>query len=422
MKTNALRIKDLIFILLGIYIIIPDYFTILGINSSYVLAGIIVLLYAMTHRRIYVDKRILIYAILVFFPLLISYLFHANWTGIVINFVERVVLVYILYSLIDGEEDMLGIINIVLVMAILECIIAILHFLLDFNLFSLLSNTTDSAVIGANTQYRNGLPRVEGSFGHSITFAVYLSICACLALYMHNKQMGKRYLVCYWMMVVSLVLAGSRIPIMIFGIVQLGYLLALGWERALKIISVLAVVIMIGSISVYIFVPQLFDSIATILKMIPELFSIENLKGIFIYNDQSPFSYRFEMMRVIPAQMKGDWLMGLGKEVSTFVFRIGEHNQKSIDNHYLYSYVVSGVFGVLGALAWIFGIELLDKRQLPKKKKSFKYFRRMIVLVYGLNLFSVAEMSEHRLWVVFMAVSLAELFKMNNNYRKRRNE
>ena len=138
--------------------------------------------------------------------------------------------------------------------------------------------------------------------------------------------------------------------------------------------------------------------------MFVQLLSPENFGGISKYNENenSAFAYRFEMMRILPQIIKGDILFGIGT-TSGLVFRIGSHYQTSIDNQYLYSVVVNGLFGLLSTLYWIVAPIFANR----KKNDSFAFWSRMAMIAYAINLFSVAEMNEKRIVLVLIALIYA---------------
>lgn len=391
--------KKILFVLFALYSIAPEYFRIGNINSPYIFLACIVIVFTLFLHKIFIEKHVLLFTFAVFFFQFIPLLISNQYSQIILTFLERVLLVLIISSTVDNKKDLHDLINILIIVSLIESITSIIHFVSDFNVFSILSNTTDTAVLGSDTQYRNGMPRVEGSFGHAITYAIYVSISAILALYMYTKTKQKKYIYVYILLLLTLLCTQARIPTLIFILVQICYIMSFNYKKAINILVKGLVASTIFCILLYIIIPE---SIKPIYDMFLQMFSSESLNGIKTYSDSSPFAYRFEMLRVIPSLLHNSWIFGKGNLMSNFSFVIGNHNQTSIDNQYLYSLVANGIFGFASTLIWIFGGIVLSTKK--KISMEFQPFLLMIFVLYALNLFSVAEMNEHRMVVLIIGI------------------
>ncbi|MDR3543887.1 MAG: O-antigen ligase family protein [Desulfosporosinus sp.] len=414
-KKASLQIKIIIFFLFALYTILPDYFRIFGVTSQVVVAFCIFFLYVINGGNFRISKRGTIYILLYTVPMIITYLYNGDFFYIIKFVLERAFLIMILYSTIKTREEFNSLIDILLKFAVLESISAYIHFVFNFNVFSIISNATDLSTLTADTQYRLGMVRVEGSFGHPITFAIYLSICLWLCLYMYSQFSRVKYRIYYVMMCIALLLTIERLPLIIFIASQIVYLLIQNPKKLRRILTRVVVLIPILLLLVFILPDQVMEVPKNILNMVTGVFSSESLMGISSYNDESAFSYRSAMLKVLPTQMENHWLFGIGSQYNTsFSFYINNHVQHSIDNQYLYYFVVYGIFGLTESILWVIGITLVSKRYFSvKSTKKFQYYSRFIIFVYALNLFSVAEMYEYKIVIVFMSLCLIDI-RLNN--------
>lgn len=415
-KKEKMSWSDIIIWLVAIYSVAPDYFRIAGINSPIVLEFAIIGLWAISNKKLFIDGQLFCFVAIATFPVCVSLLWHGNISEMISIMLEKNALIMVIHSTMRNQKSFYKMIDKILTVSLFECITAVVHFIFDFNFFSILSNTTDAAVLGADTQYRNGMPRVEGSFGHAITFAIYLCVCAFLALYMYEITKKRKYICIYVISFVALLLTQSRFPTMIFVASQLVYLFSMTPKRALKIALEILGVAAISLILITIFIPSVISTLDTIAKMFMQLLSSESLGGISTYNENgnSAFAYRFEMMRVLPQIIKDDMLFGIGT-TSGFVFKIGSHYQTSVDNQYLYSALVNGLFGLFSTLYWVVAPIFVSKR----KNNRFAFWSRWTMIVYAINLFSVAEMNEKRIILVLIALIYSSKGLEKNNVEEK---
>lgn len=420
-----IEIKKFVFLLFAIYTILPTYFRIGGINSQTLLAGIILLVYLLSVRKIRINRISLRYCLLFFIPYAIALILHMEWFALVRHFFELVILLIIISDYIRSNEDVLTVIKYIVNLSLFECVTAFIHFAIDFNVFSLLSNTTDinytRSDYGAGTQYRFGLPRVEGSFSHAITFGIYLSVCAILCLFIYQKSKKKKYLVFYVMHFIAIFMTLSRMPILVFLFSQLIILMIMNVRKTIKVIFSIAVFLGISLLIVYLAFPEFSQRISTVTNLLVSVFDSENISGISTFNQNSAFSYRTEMFRNILPTLGENFLIGVGSNgMSDYSFLMNGTIQRSIDNQYLYFFVVYGVLGFLFTIFW-FGQLLMfriKKGSVSNKHDltNFVLYRNLIVLIYGLNLFSVAMMEEYKIITVFIAISLSDVILNRKKY------
>lgn len=404
----------------------PTYFKIAGLNSQFFVALIIIILYILLQKEKRLSHTTLRYCAVFFTPYLVSLAVHAEWYLAVRQFLEIIVLLVIVVDTIRTEEDIRKVIHNIVVLSAVESFFAVIHFAFDYNVFSLLSNTSDvnftKSDFGAGTQYRFGMPRVEGSFSHAITFGVYLSICSLLCIYLYQRTKKKGYIGVYVVNVVALFMTLSRMPIIVFIVSQIIYLFVLDFRRTLKILGVLFFTIVIAAIVINLFFPGLADKISTMSGLFTSVFSSDSLSGIASFNQDSAFSYRAEMVRAILPSVGDHFLFGIGSiDMADFSFLINGSIQRSIDNQYLYFLVLYGICGCAFSILWVCQLLLFRRKKKEGnrclKLCNYSLYRNLIIFVYLINLFSVAMMEEYKLIVMFVSLSLCEVYTNHDSYR-----
>lgn len=417
MKIKKISQKNIIFFLLGLYTILPDYFKIAGQNSALICAAIIIGIYFLLSFRSIsrIDKRIAGFCSVYFFLAGLIHIIHGEWSQAIRVVLEYCILFIIVYSLIKSKDDYKKMIDIIIGFALIEAITTYIHFFTDFNIFSLIQSSNLSAFsLDSATQYRNGMIRVEGSFGHAITYAIYISICACLCLYMYNEYKKRKYLIFYFMCVLSLVMSISRMPILVFLGSQFIYLMALDYKKTFRIIGKTLLILVPSIVILSVALPDVFKMLTGIVGLVSDVFSATGLSGLSTFETESAFTYRAEMIRVLPELIKQSPLFGIGGasyRSSSFYFLIGGTRQTSIDNEYLHHLLLYGFWGLAGMLWWVFGPIHQSKMSIRRcmNEKSLPLFKIMIIFVYAMNLFSVAMMFEYKLIIVIYAIFLADI-------------
>lgn len=417
MKNRVFSFKEMLFYLLGLYTILPDYFKITGQNSALWCAAIIILIYAITsfREKIFIEKKTLLFCFIYLIIACSMHILHSELTQAIRVLIEYCVLFIIISKIIKTKDDYHKLIKIIIGFAVFEALTTYVHFFTDFNIFSLTqsANLPDFS-LDSETQYRNGMIRVEGSFGHAITYAMYISICACLCLYIYNTERKKTYLLYYFMCVLSLLMSISRMPIIVFLASQIIYLLLLNRKKSVIIIMKVLMILITTVSIIYAVFPELFSVLLNIMELVADVFSKKGLSGLTSFESESAFTYRAEMIRVLPELIKESPLFGIGGSnyrSSSFYFLINGTKQTSIDNEYFHHLLLYGFWGLFGLLWWIFGPLILDKVKIDKTNKelSFNLYKILIIFIYSVNLFSAALMFEYKLIIVLFAIFFAEI-------------
>ena len=401
--------------LFALYTILPDYFRLINIPSQLFCSLLIILLYFFLPSKS-INKTGLKMAFIYFIPYAIVLASHGEAISLIRVFIERVVLFIILASILENKETYSHFVDTLLNLSIVEGVLGIIHFMFDFNFFSLFSNTLDENFIdsnyGAGTQYRLGFPRIEGSFSHAITYGIYVSLIACLCLWRYNNSKKTKYILIYWLMALNLLLTISRMPIIVFVSSQILYLFLLSPAKAFAIslkIFLFSIVILFIT---YIAFPVIWETLFSMISMVLAVFSDTGLSGISSFNQDSAFSYRAEMLRVVPKLVKDHMLLGIGaSQMADFKFLINGSIQRSIDNQYLYFFVLYGIIGIISVILRVFIVLFFDKKKFQTEPllNRFSTYRNLMIYIYALNLFSVAEMEEYKFVTVLLALAIADI-------------
>ena len=417
MMKVKLSYKSLMFFLIGLYTVLPDYFKIIGQNSALMCAFLIIGIYFLFSIRdkLVLDKKVLCFCLIYVIFAGMMHSLHGEWTQTIRVILENSVLLLIINRMLRTKEDYQKLIKTIIGFAIFEALLGFVHFFTDFNVFSLLqSENLPPFSLDSATQYRNGMVRVEGSFGHAITYSIYISICACLCLYIYNAERRRKYLGYYFICVLSVFTSISRMPIIVFLASQMIYLIALDYKKALRVVKKVLLVAVPVTFLVAILMPEVFKIVLRIVFLVADVFSSTGLSGLTTYEVNSAFSYRIELLRVLPDLIKEKPIFGIGGanyRSSTFYFLINGSRQTSIDNEYLHHLLLYGIWGLMGLIWWVFGSMIFDKSPSKKevKETTLKFYKGLIIFIYSINLLSVAMMFEYKLIIVLIAIFFADI-------------
>lgn len=414
LKRVKISYKSIFFPLIAIYIVLPDYFKIATQNSALVLAFILVGLYLMINMKIKIPNVAFKYCVGYLILLGGAHLVHLELTQTLRVIIEYFLLVTIIVDLIKTKEDFYKLIKCILIVALFEAVMSYIHFFIDFNVFSLLqSGNIPAYSLDSTTQYRINLPRVEGSFGHAITYGIYISICACLSLFMYNNLKEKQYLFFYFSFVFSLILTISRMPIIVFIISQIIYLCSMNLKKTITTVVKVILAGVVTFLLVALINPSLFSNLLNVFGLVGDVFSATGISGLTSYEYDSAFTYRAEMIKVLPQMIANNPLFGIGGNGymnEDFYFLINNNRQTSIDNEYFHQLLLYGLIGLTGLIWWVFGPLKIGQeiKENDLRIKSFTLYKLLIIFIYGVNIFSVAIMFDYKIFIVFVALCIAD--------------
>lgn len=404
--------EKITFLYLAIYPILPDYFRIAGVPSSTVAAILYVIAYLIIHKfRISYSKRTARFFLLVALMVVMPVMYHGEFKTVIKLFVECGIAPIILCDSINNNLSIEKILDLLTTVCLVTCFFGIFEFFTKTTLLTPLFNGSETDLSPA-LQIRGTFARAEATFGHAISYAIYLSACALIDSYF--IVIGKKgcYKVKYVITVLTLLFTVSRAPIIIFIATQLLMLWLYNYRTAVKAILGATVVLLIVAGASFYLSEELFDNISGIVTMVLAVFSEKAAIKAGKFNNSDPFAYRFELLNVIPQYLRGNLLFGNGANLS-FRFKMFGFTYYSIDNAYLSWIYRYGILGLVGNLCFLLkGLQVCFKN---RKCKIYVLFFG-VLLVFALNWCSVAQMFERKIFIViFCLIYISALNDYKNN-------
>lgn len=402
-------IRRITLIFIALYPIMPDYFRILGLPSGAVVACIFVILSCISGRNmLIVRKKDAIIATAVTMIICIPYIYHGEYTTAIKCVVEYFLVFLALCRYFCTKERIIEALDIVVTIATLTCVFGLFDFCTGKSLLWCFYNGTTTDLTPA-LQIRGVFARSEAMFGHAITYAVYLSMCALIDSVFIFETKKRKYKVYYCILTLTLFTTMSRAPIILFIIGQLLLTYMFGFTKFIKTLAKAGVGLALGLVFISSIFPNAFSIMQYMWNLLLALFSEDAALQIGNIQNANPFEYRLELLKIIPKYIQESWFLGRGASLS-FTFEILGHTYYSIDNAYLVWMFKYGLIGLLGNMVYFFYLAVMGLKQ-RKHTDIFKMFL-VIDIVYILNLFSVAQMSEYKLWIVLFTIAY-NLYRVN---------
>lgn len=400
--------------------IIPDY-TRIGGRPVYVYISILVtlftLVFALNSNGLRIKKDfttivMLSYSILIAIPVLMTVGIVA---AIIIIFKYCTPLLITLYA-VQNEENLEKIISLLIKAAVPIVLFSFLE-LIGFNIFSIIENT-DLSTMGTNAQIRMGILRLEGPFGHAISYGIYLTFISALVQYKLIEETDKAYrrrLICILMLIfLAEVLTLSRAPIVVFVFTQVCVFLLYNTVKKVKIIARILVLLFVGAFALYAIGFDIVGLINSILAFFETLTSNSVSNSIDFGTNANPYEYRFALFDRVISMM----------HTSRIDFWVGDYlweNSFSVDNGYLSLLIFNGVIGLVARVGLYLYTAVIAVSNFFKNyrgnnsDKAFYYIAVVVMMGYLLNLASVAQMNETPTLLIIIGLILgkARLDKVN---------
>lgn len=399
----------------ALFPILPDYTRIAG-RPAYVFISIfttiVFLMNAMAKNRLFVKKDwitliVLLYSIFITIPVVFT---AGVISGVVIVFKYCTPVIITLYT-IRNEDGFEHVINILIKVSGFIVLMSFIE-LIGFNLFSLIENT-DLGTMGTNAQIRLGMYRLEGPFGHAISYGIYLTFIAALIQYKltrnkatkRNKAVLSFLLLCIW---IAEMLTLSRAPIVIFIFVQFCIFFLYGTKKKIKkIVKICAISILFIS-GLLIVGVDVFTKLQTIVDFFETLIANKTSNSIDFGTNSNPYEYRFALVDRVITFMKS----------TKTSFILGDYlweNSFSVDNGYLSLLIFNGLMGLLSRLGlYLYAcllafINIFTHKGYQNIKCDFYFIAFFTLVGYLLNLASVAQMNETPILLIFISLVLSRI-------------
>lgn len=405
-----------------LYPICPSFFRIMGQESGLVLSAVFCFLYIVFRIRaggkIYFNKQITLLLLVLVGVMCLPYVYHKEINKVLRYVIEYFFVPFLLIDYFRSEDRISFALKRLVQVGCVLSIIGITELVSRQSIFWPLFNGTATDMSPA-LQIRGNFARAETVFGHAITFGIYLGFCALIASYYAIYTKHKRYIIQYAICVIGLICTISRGPILFYLFAQLLMIYYMGFRKLLKVLLKVVSVCCVTILLVSALFPEIFNSIRTVWLLVSSFFSENaaqatlNMTG----SNTDPFWYRLGLFTVIPQYIKGNILFGKGTDLS-FSFVFEGHRYYSIDNHYLGTLLNSGLVGLAAVLfPLIVNIAICTKNKRHKRDTLHKLFF-CITIMYGVNLFSVASMSEYRIWILLTTLLWSYNIMSKNNFRE----
>jgi hypothetical protein len=410
------RIVTLLFIIL--YPIAPGYFKIAGLDSGVIIALVYSFAYMLCklseRSELRISKRALTLIIVDIFFLSLPLLRDGESLRFIRSVFEYVISIICLYDYVTSENKAEEILNIIVCVAAIFGVIGIFEFITKTSIFMPLDNSSGLvSSLGPDLQVRGNFVRSETTFGHAISYAIYLSFCGIIALQRILTTHKFIYKIEYLLIFTGLFCSISRAPIIIFIVTQLFMLVLYGKKRVIGYCIKAIIAIATSLLLLWLFASNIFKQLLTIFDMVLAIFSESAAQRVGDITNANPFIYRLGLLKVIPNIIKGHFFFGNGS-YHQITFSMLGYTYYSIDNAYLSWLVANGLFGLIGYILPIIAVLYVGAR--THFISSGKIYL-CISILYIMNLFSVASMYEYKIFLILYSLALASYYRL----RKTRN-
>lgn len=394
--------KMVFWIFIAIFPILPEYFRLFGIPVHEYLSALIffiAFLYGVPQRKLrYCNKWLLP----LFLLSVLSYGFWGEATSFLAYILSSVISMAAIIFFVDDYNDVYRALDTIILVGFVICIFGVIEKFTQFNIFSLIENFNLGAM-GTEPTIRNGVARLESSFGQPIPFGIYLFFLNCAVLYrLHIGVDGKIKIILFGLTYIFTFIeaywTGSRMAFMSIIFIQILLIISSHLTKRLMIVAAILLLLLFDYATGRILIGFLS-------KYITLLSGVLNQQGGNTGDVTS--SYRMLLLPTLLPYLRGHWLFGspVVKQAG-FTFRIWGHTYYSIDNGILAELLGYGIIGLIkAALPLVYGFYLSIK--LIKRGHTIGRYFLCAFIAYALNWLSVYQMSEKRILFSFVALLIA---------------
>lgn len=405
------RIVTLLFIIL--YPIAPGYFKIAGLDSGVVISLVYSFAYMLCklseRTELQISKRVLILIIVDIFFLSFPLLIDGESSRFIRSVFEYGILIICLYDYVTSENKAEEILNIIVCVAAVFGVIGIFEFITKTSIFMPLDNSSGLArSLGPGLQVRGNFVRSETTFGHAISYAIYLSFCGIIALQRILTTHKLIYKIEYLLILTGLFCSISRAPIIVFIVIQVFMLVLYGKKRVIEYCVKAIIAIATSLLLLWLFASNVFKQLLTVFDMVLAIFSESAAQRVGDITNANPFIYRLGLLKVIPNIIRGHFFFGNGS-YHQITFSMFGYTYYSIDNAYLAWLVANGLFGLIGYILPIIVVLYVGVR--THFISSGKVYL-CISILYIINLFSVASMYEYKIFLILYSLALVSYYRL----------
>lgn len=329
----------------AIFLILPQYIYILGLNITYLYPLFLLFLCIISTRKI---KKIRINRCAV--PIYWSYLIYVTIIasidkGVVYGLVTgcaTIGMAYLINYVVDSERKLNKFIDYILAITFICCFLGIFEAITSINPLQLLAESGSSFFL----DYRMGIRRIAVQFAQPIIYGLFLLLVSPIAIYRitcsRNIRVIQRTKFIYFFMCVNVVLTMSRAPIFAFILLQL-----ILWYQIYRSKFVLRVIggLIVGGL--FFLIARLlglniWDWLNRFLSMFLAVLGVAESNDVY-----SGVANRFEIFNWVSEVVGNDIWFGKGVDA---IFRYQVHEwqiKESIENEYLNTFFHLGIIGMV---------------------------------------------------------------------------
>lgn len=406
-KTGKLN-KRLLFILLSIFIALPQYiYVVAGVNLSNFCLLIICIAFFFLYGKIYkfsIRKNIFWYWVFVLYLVLntlITFDFLGGMTTLLTYMFIPVVIIFIIRS----KEDLFNFVDSIIFVATIVGVFGLIEILTSTNFFQQLAPSYNFFI-----QYRYGLLCIMGPFGQHIGYGLYVVFILSLIVYRVNtRSHNALYYISYTILIINLIFSFSKTAWIFFIITHIYFLYKRGALKLLMFILVLVVILPFAFLLMDAFGIN-SDLITDLYHTFLQLFS----GGEGEVSTSAGVGNRFDLFIWVAESMNGNWLFGNGAGAK-FAYEVHSWQIKtSIENQYLNMLYQGGIICL--ALMILCYISIIIKayknskvKSLNKNEKYFSFSQMCFILFIGYAVvgFATQETDMTRTFVVFVSLLIS---------------
>ena len=401
-------IKRLLFILLAIFMILPQYiYVVASVNLSNCCLLIICVVFLLFYGKIYkfsIRQNIFLYWIFALYLVLNTFL-TSDFLGGATSLLTYLFIPVVIISIIRSKEDLYYFIDSIIFIATVVGIFGLIEIATSYNFFQQLAPSYDFFI-----QYRYGMLCIMGPFGQHIGYGLYVAFILSLIVYRINtRSHNALYYISYAILLINLIFSFSKTAWVLFIITHIYFLYKRGAVKLLMFILVLVAIMLFAFLLMDAFGIN-SDLITDLYHTFVQLFS----GGEGEVSASAGVGDRFDLFIWVAESMNGNWLFGNGVGAE-FAYEVHPWQIKtSIENQYLNMLYQGGIICLI--LVVLCYISLIIKSYKNSKVKSLnndeKYlsFSQMCFILfigYALVGFATQETDMTRTFVVFVSLLIS---------------
>lgn len=401
-------IKRLLFILLAIFMILPQYiYVVASVNLSNCCLLIICVVFLLFYGKIYkfnIRQNIFWYWIFALYVVLNTFL-TSDFLGGVTTLLTYLFIPVVVISIIRFKEDLYYFIDAIIFVATVVGVFGLFEVATSYNFFQQLAPSYDFFI-----QYRYGMLCIMGPFGQHIGYGLYVAFILSLIVYRINtRSYNTLYYISYAILLINLIFSFSKTAWVLFIIIHIYFLYKRGAVKLLMFILAL--------VAIMLFAFLLMDALGINSDLITDLY--HTLVQFFSEGEgevsaSAGVGDRFDIFIWVAESMNDNWLFGNGAGAE-FAYEVYPWQIKtSIENQYLNLLYQGGVV-CLGLMILCY-ISIIIKayknsktKSIYKVEKYFSFSQMCFILFIGYTIvgFATQETDMTRTFVVFVSLLIS---------------